>query len=300
MPTEEQLIDAVVRIRSTTSASTAGEVHAALILEKGMADVTISQVKKASSKAMKKQPADVSDPAVAKTAVSAADPAAAEPKASKKQEKAAKAAIATMKAAEADMMEKCRALRIQLGEDPYAAAIATEQVQGRNGVSTDSLYKTAEQNRGEDFIQGVVGRALESRLSEEEILTKSALAARVEADLAVLLWALMAEKAGTLTLPDEARGTAQRQIERLKGVRGAQTLADVGLTRGASTLAQAEGCFLLPEPKEEVPVGPASGIEYSRKSGGETGAETGQSIDRMMAKRGMLAQGAGLYDDDVD
>ena len=167
-----------------------------------------------------------------------------------------------MKAAESDMMAKCRELRIATGDDEYAAVAAT-------------------QDRGERFIKTVVARALESKLSEDEIAA-SAIKQRVDADLATLEWAVLAERAGTLTLPEEARETAQRQIARLK------------LVRGANTIEQVDGCFILPEPTEEqVSGGPR--IDYR-----STVTQTQGSIDRMMARSGMLAKGAAGFDDDVD
>jgi phosphotransferase system IIB component len=250
--TEDELIENIIRIKSSGKASTNAEVHAALQAE-GLA-VELKDVKKANSKAAKK--------GLTATATAQVEEQVVVTTNSKKQEKAAKAAVDMMKAAETDMMDKCRRLRIALGEDEYAAVAAT-------------------QDRGEKFIQSVVARALESKLQNAEILSANGIEARVEADLAVLVWAQMAEKAGTLTLPEEAGEAAAQQIVRLKGV------------RGATSVDQVKGCFVLPEPEREE-LGPASGVEYTNSAMGP--ASTG-SIDRLMAKAGMMAVGG---DDDVD
>jgi hypothetical protein len=253
---EEALISAIVRIKAG-GASTNAEVHSALIAE-GHTKLELKDVKKAASKAAKKgllsSVSIATEPDKEYTVVN-----------SKKQEKAAKAAIDSMKSAETDMMDKCRRWRIAMGEDEYAAVAAT-------------------QDRGKLFIESVVARALESKLSTEEVLSATGISTRVEADLAVLVWSQMAQKAGTLTLPEEAVLTATRQIERLKDVRGAKTVEDV------------EGCFVLPEPEAPTPLGPASGVEYKSSSDHNPATHTG-SIDRLMAKAGMMSVGG---DDDVD
>ena len=250
---EEALIEHIVRVKAA-GASTNAEVHAALLAEGIKCE--LKDVKKAASKAAKKGLVIAPKQTVEEEAVVVS---------SKKAEKAAKQAVDMMKSAEADMMDKCRKLRIALGEDEYSAMAAT-------------------QDRGERFIQSVVARALESKLSNAEVLSANGIECRVEADLAVLLWAQQAEKAGTLTLPEEAKLTATRQIERLKDVRGA-TSADAVID-----------CFIMPEPETYEALPPASGVEYKSSADHNPAASTG-SIDRLMAKAGMMSVGG---DDDVD
>ena len=262
--TEDELIAAVIRIR-TAGTETAKDVHAALLAE-GMSEVSLSEVKKASSKATKK----MSSPEFLAAAPTGTTTSAEGSMAlSKKQEKAAKAAKDTMKSAEAFMMDMCRKHRMALGDDEYSAAVQTS-------------------DRGEVFIQGVVQRALESKLSQVEVLSAEGIRARIEADLAVLEWAIIAEKAGTLNLPEDARTTATRQIDRLKGI------------RGSNSLQAAEGCFIVEPPPAPEPTGPASGIEYSSQNTALHPSVTTGSIDRLVAKSGMLAKGAMGFDDDMD
>ena len=86
---------------------------------------------------------------------------------------------------------------------------------------------------------------------------------------------------------DSARGgKADRhpQIERLKDVRGA-TSADA-----------VKDCFIMPEPETYEALPPASGVEYKSSADHNPAASTG-SIDRLMAKAGMMSVGG---DDDVD
>ena len=110
---EEQLITAVLRIKLDGSASTASEVHAALIAE-GHKDLTLSQVKKAASKATKRQ-GDVPKP---QEPVATGEATAAS--ASKKEQKAKAQAESIMKAAETHMMEMNRLLRLAIGDDEYS------------------------------------------------------------------------------------------------------------------------------------------------------------------------------------
>ena len=139
---EEQLITAVLRIKLDGSASTASEVHAALIAE-GHKDLTLSQVKKAASKATKRQ-GDVLKP---QEPVATGEATAAS--ASKKEQKAKAQAESIMKAAETHMMEMNRLLRLAIGDDEYSAAIATS-------------------DRGEKFIKIVTERALSAQLMEAD------------------------------------------------------------------------------------------------------------------------------------
>ena len=254
---EATLIAHVVRLRAATE-MTAKEVHAALTAEG--ATCTFGEVKKACSKASK-QGLTSMEPVMAPTA--AAVPS------EKQAAKAAKAATSTMKAAESHMMDTCRRLRLAMGDDEYSAAVATS-------------------DRGEKFIQSVCATALEAKLPVEQ---QKAIKERVDADLATLEWMLLAEAAGTLNLPEDARKTAATQGARLKEL------------RGASTVAEVEGAFIIMEPDED-PVEAAAGkpkVEYSR--GTTLSRETtGAAIDRQLQKSGALSgalENIGI-DDDVD
>ena len=265
---ESELVDAVLRIRLADAAKdTAAKVFEVLVAE-GHGDLTMSQVKKASSKAMKQNAPQPSVPATAPAPKATDDKSAAPPR-SKKEEKAAKAAAGAMKAAEAHMMDMCRNLRIAEGEEESDAVVATA-------------------DRGERFIQTVVARALEAKLLLNPA-TKASIKERVDADLSVLEWAIMAEKAGTLTLPTEARGSALLQIERLKNVRGAKTLSQVEECYHIVDLAKDDSAEI------EAAAGPGQpGVEYARRPGGQE--STAASIDRVLAKSGALAK--SVFDDD--
>ena len=265
---EEQLITAVLRIKLDGSASTASEVHAALIAE-GHKDLTLSQVKKAASKATKRQ-GDVPKP---QEPVATGEATAAS--ASKKEQKAKAQAESIMKAAETHMMEMNRLLRLAIGDDEYSAAIATS-------------------DRGEKFIKIVTERALSAQLTEADAPCPRE---RLAADLATLEWMLLAEKGGTLNLPEEARETATTQIERLKGIRARKTYEADKADR-----SWVSECFLLPEADAAataVELGPPSGVDYTANSGVVNREATGASLDRLVAKSGMLAVGGG-FDDDID
>lgn len=261
---DEDLIAAVQRVRATTGATTAAAVHQTLVAEGH--DVSLSQVKKASSKAMKRQAdAPVAEP-VRSEPVSTAT-------ISKKEAKAANRNQSIMKAAETHMMEANRTLRLALGDDEYSAAIATS-------------------DRGEKFISRVTQRALEAKLSPAESLCPQQ---RLAADLATLEWMLLAEKGGNLTLPEDARASAVAQIERLKRVRESPTFT--------TERAWVSDVFLLPEDDAAAPAAaPPSGIDYAaNSSAGSRDAAVGASLDRALAKSGMLGKTVGGgFDDDID
>jgi len=260
MADEEALITSCIRLRLAAGdpGLTAAQTHAALTAE-GV-DVTLSQVKKACSKAGKRQVATATAPATAPPAAPAA--------VSKKDEKAQARATSAMKGAEAHMMDAQRKLRLAHGDDEYSAAVATS-------------------DRGERFIQMVTGKALEAKVEADEA---SFLKQRLVADLATLEWMLLAEAAGTLTLPADARTSATRQAERLKSARDADEEA-------------MRACYII---KAAAPPGstasdqPGDGIEYSRQNV-LTRETTGAAIDRALARSGALAATSGdSAMDDVD
>lgn len=263
---DEQLISLVVGIRESQPALTAAQIHEKLVTD-GVTDgpdpLELSRVKKAASKATKR---------LAKLPPTAAAPApAAEAPRSKREAKIAKAAEDYMKAAESHMMDQNRKLRIAMGDDEYSAAIATS-------------------DRGENFIKLVTERALEAKLTPAEALVPRE---RLSADLATLEWMIAAEKNGTLVLPEDARTTAVAQIERLRSVRDSK-----GYATGKSWVTD---CFIMPDADvASAPLAPPSGIDYVSNSSGLPGREaTGASLDRALAKSGMLSVGGG-FDDDID
>lgn len=265
---EEELIDAVLRIRLADPAiDTAAKVLEALVAE-GHSELSVSQVKKASSKAMKKKAASDEPAKVQKENTPQKEEQVEAPVRSKKEEKAAKAATSAMKGAESHMMDMCRKLRIAEGEE-----------------ESDAIVASAE--RGEFFIQSVTQRALEAKLILNPA-TKASIKERVDADLSVLEWAIMAEKAGTLKLPAEARETALLQIERLKEVRGAKTIEQVQNCYNIVNLAVGE------DVDPAVAAAAKVGIEYERRGDGRE--NTAASIDRALAKSGALAK--SVFDDD--
>ena len=261
---EEQLIDAVVHVRASKEGATAADVHATLVAD-GHAELTLSQVKKACSKAGKRQ------------GKAGAAPAALAPvdatNYTKKELKAAKAAESAMKAAETHMMAANRTLRLAMGEDEMMAAVATAE-------------------RGEKFIQMVTQRALEAKLTPGEALVPRE---RLAADLATLEWMTLAEKAGTLTLPEDAQTSAASQIERLKRVRETPAFH--------ADKTWVSECFVLPEAAagelDAPPFQKPSGIDYTANSGVVARENVGASLDRAVAKAGMLSIGGG-FDDDID
>ena len=184
---EEQLIAAVSRVKLASEATlTAAEVHKVLASE-GL-DVSLSQVKKAASKAAKNK----LDVPVAAPAATAAPPA---PNSAKQAEKKAKAAREALKATEAAMMEQQKALRNRWLAEGHGSVPPYE---------------------GAAFVQYVTSRALAGALSDGEELTRE----RVEADVATLEWMLLAHAEGQLPLPDDASEGAASQLERLRSVRG--------------------------------------------------------------------------------
>ena len=293
--TDEECMYAVLKLRETQASLTAAETHTALVAA-GHADLDLPMVKKACSKATKwaaKAPAFVAAESFAgarygysfksgkegvgyyreQPGAAAAEASASENKenTSKKEAKAAKALEQSMKSAESHMMEMQRKLRLAVGDDEYSAAIATS-------------------DRGENFIKAVTERALEMTLTYDAHVPRE----RLAADLATLEWMVLAEKAGTLTLPDDARTSATQQIERLLRARASKTYN--------TDKTWVSDCFLLEKVKDDEPYVPPSGIDYTKNSSGDK-ATQGGSLDREIAKAGMLAGsvgGAALELDDID
>ena len=197
---EEALIEAVMRVRSA-GAETAAACHEALVLEAPFAALTLSQVKKAASKATKrsaKEPKPPAETAAAKAA--AAPPVVNEAKVAKQ----AKAQATELKSAENAMMDAQRRLRAaKSGGDMGAMAVTV----------TGTI---------ETFIQQVTAKAMKGVLDpgEERYLKE-----RVEADISALEWVRLAQKAGALRLTEDIVALGgELQLARLKEVRGCRDL----------------------------------------------------------------------------
>lgn len=198
MPTldEEALIEAVLRVRQAGAATAAvAEVHTSLV-DEGY-EVTLSQVKKACSKATKRA-----------GGLTATAPAAAPPlnlpsaKQLAKQEKAAaakmKADASALKSAENEMMETQRRLRA-----------------ARDGSEDGAVTITG---TAEDFVQKATMMALAGKLEpgDERVLRE-----RIEADLAALEFVKLASASGALSLTEDVVALGlELQLSRLKEVRG--------------------------------------------------------------------------------
>ena len=196
--TEDQLIEAVLRVRESIGNVSAGQMHAALT-EQGV-KVTMPQVKKACSKATKR----VGVPAAQATAPAAEPPA--EPSAAKlakqeaKQKAKMKADAAALKAAENDMMEAQRKLRV-----------------ARSGSKEEAVTITGS---AEEFIQKITGLALAATLEDGDT---RCMRERVEADIAALEWVKLALATGALSLSQDVVALGMElQLTRLKEVRDAK------------------------------------------------------------------------------
>lgn len=290
--TDEELMIAVLKLRETKSGLTAAETHKELTANAGL-NVELAQVKKACSKATKwaaKAPAFIAAATfegakygyVYKAgkegagyyrdqsgAADISDVADNKENTSKKEAKAAKVLTDSMKSAETHMMEMHRKLRLALGDDETSAAIQTS-------------------DRGENFIKAVSERALECKLTYDAHVPRE----RLSADLATLEWMLLAEKAGTLTLPGDARASATAQVARLLKARESKTYL--------TDKSWVSECFVLEAAKDNTPYVPPSGIDYTKNSS-VNNRTAGASVDREIAKAGMLAAAAsGLELDDID
>lgn len=207
---EEALIARIISCRADLDVSTPAECLK--VLEGEFDGLTLSQVKKASSKATKR-----SGGVVAKEeAQPAAAAAAAKP--SKRQEKelakAEAAKAAELKSAEATMMEMQRRLRA--------------------AKSGDVAAQVTIQGTAEAFIQGVTTRAIAGTLEPED---QPFLKERIEADITALEWVKLAQAAGALSLKEDVLALGvEVQLARLKEVRGAK---DVTAARACYQLQEA-------------------------------------------------------------
>eukprot|EP00326_Haptolina_ericina_P014337 CAMPEP_0181210116 /NCGR_PEP_ID=MMETSP1096-20121128/23049_1 /TAXON_ID=156174 ORGANISM="Chrysochromulina ericina, Strain CCMP281" /NCGR_SAMPLE_ID=MMETSP1096 /ASSEMBLY_ACC=CAM_ASM_000453 /LENGTH=249 /DNA_ID=CAMNT_0023301365 /DNA_START=14 /DNA_END=763 /DNA_ORIENTATION=+ len=197
---EDALIEAVIRLR-LTGCDSVPKLHAALEGE-GEA-VTLSQVKKAASKATKRT--GTSAPASAPAGIEPAKPIS-EAKLAKQEKvrlKEEKQKNAEVKGAENDMMEKHRLLKAAKSGDRDAAVTIT--------------------GTAEEFIQQISKRAISGVLEAGE---ESYLKERIEADIATLEWIKIASAAGALSLSEDVVALGSEiQLARLKEVRGGKDLA---------------------------------------------------------------------------
>ena len=269
---EEALIDAVLTLRRDGKADSAAECLAALQADGAHADLTLSLVKKACSKATKRQPKASEAPSSENTAPDTNTSGA-------KQAKQAKQAVSAMKAAEHAMMKAQRLLRLKKAEDDVFAEEARFSA------------IVGESDRGEAFIKQCSGRALSASLEDGDA---ECLEQRVEADLATLEWMLLAETAGTLVLPDDARTSARAQASRLKAVRGAKD-------RAATLACFVNGDEVIAKEAPPPPDGPVQG-DYLQSLAVDDRASSAASLDRAIRSTGALALGATGEDpmDDVD
>jgi len=199
---EEQLIEAVLRVKLTGVDSTPTALHAALVAEGH--EVELSQVKKAASKATKRAARAgtlESAPAPAPPAASRA-PTANE---SKKQAKQEKQAAAELKAAQAAMMEAQRKLRaVKSGGADMAVTI---------------------KGTAEEFVQKITAKALSAVLEDDD---EKHLKERMEADIAALEWVRLASTSGALSLTEDVVALGgEMQLTRLKEARDAKDWAAV-------------------------------------------------------------------------
>jgi len=186
----EELIAAVSRVRKAGQADSAADVFA--VLESEGLGVTLSAVKKATSKAVKRER---SQPAAA-----APPPAAAAPVQSEKAKaKAEKAKAAEIKSAENAMMDAHRLLRqAKAGGDISQAATIQGTV--------------------EEFIQRAAARACSGVLEHGD---KAVLWERIEADVATLEWIRLTSAAGAISFKEDVFALGgELQLARLKEVRG--------------------------------------------------------------------------------
>lgn len=219
-PTDEELIEAVIRVRLSGAAESAAQVHAALEGE-GLA-VTLPAVKKACSKAAKRTGS------TGAPAAPAAPASSEEPPTSKKKEKAAakqiSSAQAMMKAAEQSMMDCQRKLRLA-------------KAGAKHGEVTIS-------GTMEEFMQYCTMKAITGSLAPGDA---GHLRERIDADIATLEWIKLATAAGQLTLTEDVIALGgELQLTRLREARDAKDLAG------------ARECFVDEEGREERPEDGAS------------------------------------------
>ena len=196
---EEALILAVLRVRTELAAHSASEAFQAL--ESEFDGLTLSQVKKACSKASKRSKAV---PTATKEPPAAAEPAEPSKRKAKEAARQEQAAAAELKAAESEMMDAQRRLRAaKSGGDITAEVTISGTI--------------------EDFIQQATARAIAGKLEPGD---DAVLKERIEADITALEWVRLASAAGALRLTEDivALGV-EVQLARLKEVRGAKDAA---------------------------------------------------------------------------
>jgi len=278
---EEALIESCIRIRlASTEALTPAQVHAALISE-GVA-VEAGAVKKACSKATKRMAS--ANPAAATSAPASA----AESEASSKQKlKAAKAATEALKAAESAMMSSQKVLRDKWMFD------------GQGGAPPSDTKA---------FIQLATARAVSGTLDVDESVSKE----RVDADVATLQWVL--HPGSPFELPEEQRAAARVQLDKLESIRRVTSpFTPAETSSGARSgcvfkkgeqglgyyheawFAAATACYVArvsPEAAADEPVDLSDPVLGKRVE-----LNDNASLDRVMARAGMLAAGSTAGDE---
>ncbi len=193
---EDALIEAVLRVRTAGGAESAAQVLA--VLEGEGLNVTLSQVKKACSKASKRT-GGVKAPAPAPQAAEEGTATM-----SGKQAKAAarekNAAVAELKAAESIMMEAHRKLRAaKAGGDEHLASVTIS-------------------GSVQEFIQQATTRAIAAQLERGD---EAHIQLRADADVATLEWVKLAQASGALSLTEDVVALGgEIQLTRLKEARG--------------------------------------------------------------------------------
>jgi hypothetical protein len=261
------LLEACVRVKAAGRAVTAAEVLQAL-LDEGHEGITLSDVKKACSKAAKM---------AAKDAGQAAAPAAAQTPTQPSEAKLAKtrrAAESAVKQVESAMMCAQRELRLAKDGDEFTAHLATA-------------------NRGGAFIQGCSERAITGTLETLGEAAAGVVERRLEADYCTLEWMLLSNTAGLMPLPDEARTAAARRRDLLKSLRGGKDIVAMRACFLASPdVAAAPAAALEPEVTGEVQGDYGSASDYASLGGSARFA----SIDRAVARAAAAAGGGGAED----
>ena len=175
---EEKLIERVIAARAELGVTTNAELL--ILLESDFKGLTMSEVKKASSKATKR----IGGACVP----AAAQPSPAEKAPSKRQEKAQEkakvTALAELKSAEATMMEAQRRLR----------AAREGKIGSLNAVAPVNIEGTAEQ-----FIQRITQAAIAGIIDADD---EPFIKLRIEADIAALEWVKMAQENGAISLKE--------------------------------------------------------------------------------------------------
>ena len=182
---EDQLIERVIVARAELGVSTNAELLT--LLESDFKGLTMSEVKKAASKATKRTGgAGVPSATAPSPAPSPAPRAEKAPskRQEKAQEKAKVTALAELKSAEATMMEAQRRLR----------AAREGKIGSLNAVAPVNIEGTAEQ-----FIQRITQAAIAGIIDADD---EPFIKLRIEADIAALEWVKMAQENGAISLKE--------------------------------------------------------------------------------------------------